>query len=80
MVESPIEPVAPSTVMLRTSAAPALLFRNGTALMFSPKISTGESRRSPNQKSAADPVEAAAQQTEDRGDDDCRDIAVQAVQ
>ena len=80
MVDSPIEPVAPSTVMLRTSARPALLFRNGTALMFSPKISTGQLRRSPNQKTAADAFKAAAQQTENCGKDNCRDIAVQTVQ
>src|SRR4051794_24937798 len=50
MVLSPIEPVAPSTVTDRTADATALLLRNGTALMSSP-----------NHKTAADAIDAAAQ-------------------
>jgi hypothetical protein len=48
-VLSPIEPVAPRTVMLRRLDAAGLLFRRGTALI-----------KSPNHKTAADAICAAA--------------------
>src|SRR4030081_2138304 len=57
MVLSPIEPVAPRTVTVRTADAAALLLRNGTALM-----------RSPNHKTAADAIRATPQKTENRRD------------
>src|SRR3569832_85815 len=75
MVLSPIEPVAPSTVMLRTASFVALLFRNGTALIVSPKL-----KRSPNQKAAADAIETAAHQAQNRRQHNGRNIAVEAVQ
>src|SRR5581483_2244886 len=40
MVLSPIEPVAPSTVTLRTSSVAALLLRNGTGFIVSPNHKT----------------------------------------
>src|SRR3954471_5801791 len=73
MVLSPIEPVAPSTVMLRTASAVALLFRNGTALILSP-------HRSPNHKTAADAVEAAPHQAQNRREHNGGDIAVEAIE
>src|SRR6267378_2276349 len=63
MVLSPIEPVAPRTVTARTADAAALLLRNGTALMCLP-----------NHKTAADAIDATAQNPDkcrqhDRGDE-----------
>src|ERR1700759_1930707 len=40
MVLSPIEPVAPSTVTLRTAAPAGLLLRNGTEFIVSPNHKT----------------------------------------
>jgi len=48
-VLSPIEPVAPSTLTLRTADAAGLLLRKGTGLIVSP-----------NHKTAADAIHAAA--------------------
>src|ERR1700684_387474 len=68
MVLSPIEPVAPSTVTVRTADAAALLLRNGTALICSP-----------NHKTAADAIHAAPQKPENRGKYHRRHEAVEAV-
>src|SRR6202030_1942748 len=69
MVLSPIEPVAPSTLTVRTADAAALLLRNGTALIFSP-----------NHKTAADAIHATPQNAENRRHDDRRDVSVETVQ
>src|SRR4029077_19396066 len=69
MVLSPIEPVAPRTVTVRTADAAAGLLRNGTALIFSP-----------NHKTAADAIRATPQKPENRRHDDGCDKSVQAVQ
>src|SRR4051794_13503076 len=69
MVLSPIEPVAPRTVTLRTADAAALLLRNGTALISSP-----------NHKTAADAIDAAAQNSDKCRQHDRRDEAVQTVE
>src|SRR3954453_8366182 len=69
MVLSPIEPVAPSTVTDRTADAVALLLRNGTALMSSP-----------NHKTAADAIDAAAQNPDKRRQHDRGDKAVKPVE
>src|SRR5581483_11934063 len=63
-----MEPVAPSTVTLRTAPAAALLLRRGTALIVSP-----------NHKSGSGATRAAAQNSENRRQHDRRDIAVEAV-
>src|SRR3569833_713362 len=72
MVLSPIEPVAPSTVMLRTAAAVALLFRKGTALILSP-------HRSPDYKAAADAIQATPHQAQNSRKYNRGDIAVEAI-
>src|SRR3954471_9165902 len=69
MVLSPIEPVAPSTVTVRTAETAALLLRRGTALIVSP-----------NHKTAADAIRAGPQEPENRRHDDGCDKSVQAVQ
>jgi hypothetical protein len=69
MVLSPIDPVAPKTVTLRTSEATTLLFRNGTALIGSP-----------NHKTAADAIRAVPQQAENCRHHDGCDKPVQPVQ
>src|SRR5437660_6669714 len=69
MVLSPIEPVAPSTVMARTADAAGLLLRNGTALMFSP-----------NHKTATDAIDAAPQQPDRRRQHDGGNIAVETIE
>src|SRR5438270_7181843 len=69
MVLSPIEPVAPRTVTVRTAEAADLLLRNGTALMFLP-----------NHKTAADAIHATPQKTENRRQSDRRNEAVEAIQ
>jgi hypothetical protein len=69
MVLSPMEPVAPSTLTVRTEDAAALLLRNGTALMFSP-----------NHKTAADAIHATPQKTENRRHDHRGDIPVKAIE
>src|ERR1700716_265789 len=69
MVLSPIEPVAPRTVTVRTADAAALLLRNGTALM-----------PSPNHKTAADAIHATPQTPENRRQHDRCDKAVEAIQ
>jgi hypothetical protein len=69
MVLSPIEPVAPRTVTVRTADAAALLLRKGTALIVSP-----------NHKTAADAIGAAAKEPENRRHDDGCDKSVQAIQ
>jgi hypothetical protein len=69
MVLSPIDPVAPRTVTVRTADAAALLLRKGTALIVSP-----------NHKTAADAIHAAAQKPENRCQDRGGDKAVEAVQ
>src|SRR5262245_7723468 len=63
-----MEPVAPSTVTLRTSDAAALLLRNGTALITSP-----------NHKTAADTIGAAAQKAQNRCGHNRCDIPIQAI-
>ena len=68
MVLSPMEPVAPSTVTVRTSASGALLLRNGTALIVSP-----------NHKTAADAIGAAPQKPEKCRHDDGRDKSIQTI-
>jgi hypothetical protein len=68
MVLSPMEPVAPSTVTVRASPTGTLLFRNGTALIFSP-----------NHKTAADAIRAAPEKTENGRYDDGRDKSIQAI-
>src|SRR5437773_2255027 len=69
MVLSPMEPVAPRTVTVRTADAAALLLRHGTALIVSP-----------NHKTAADAIRAAPQEPENRRHDDGCDKSVQAIQ
>src|SRR5580692_6506240 len=69
MVLSPIDPVAPRTDTLRTADAAALLLRNGTALIFSP-----------NHKTAADAIHAAAQKPENRRHDHRGDEPVEAIE
>ena len=69
MVLSPIEPVAPSTVTLRTADPAALLLRNGTALMLSP-----------NHKTAAGAIHAAPHNAQNRGQDNGGDKPVKAIQ
>src|SRR5437868_11298770 len=68
MVLSPIEPVAPRTVTVRTAEAAALLLRNGTALM-----------PSPNHKTAADAIHATPQKAENRGHDDSGNKSVETI-
>src|SRR4051812_6020545 len=68
MVLSPIEPVAPRTVTVRTAEAEALLLRNGTALIVSP-----------NHKTAADAIGTTAQEPENGRQNDGRDKPVQPV-
>src|SRR5258705_3014842 len=73
MVLSPIEPVAPRTVTARTADAAALLLRNGTALI-----------PSPNHKTAADAIDAAAQNPDkcrqhDRGDEPVKAVEQPAM-
>src|SRR5581483_8117431 len=68
IVLSPMEPVAPNTVTLRTAPAAALLLRNGTALIVSP-----------NHKTGSGATRAAAQNSQNRRERDRRDIAIQAV-
>src|SRR5579883_2762954 len=55
MVLSPIEPVAPSTVTLRTSSVAALLLRNGTGFILSP-----------NHKTAANAIGTVSHKSENR--------------
>src|SRR3954452_23493943 len=69
MVLSPMEPVAPRTVTDRTADAAALLLRNGTALIFSP-----------NHKTAADAIGAAAQEPNNRRHGDGGHKSIQTVQ
>src|SRR5262245_5816984 len=69
MVLSPIEPVAPSTVTLRTAPAAALLLRNGTALIASP-----------NHKTAADAIGATPQEPQNRRQRDGCDKPVEAIE
>src|SRR5216684_7886148 len=69
MVLSPIDPVAPRTVTLRTAEAAALLLRKGTALISSP-----------NHKTAADAIHAGSQQPQNRRQHDRGDEAVKAIQ
>src|SRR5689334_24515899 len=64
-----MEPVAPNTVTLRTADAAALLLRNGTALIASP-----------NHKTAADAIGAAAQKAQNRSHRDGCDKPVQAIE
>src|SRR5581483_2026914 len=64
-----MEPVAPSTVTLRTAPAAALLLRNGTALIVSP-----------NHKTGSGATRAAAQNAQNRRQNDCRDKAVETIQ
>jgi hypothetical protein len=68
-VLSPIEPVAPRTVTVRSAAAAALLLRKGTALIISP-----------NHKTAADAIRATPQKPENRRQDDRGDESVKTVQ
>jgi hypothetical protein len=69
-VLSPIEPVAPSTVTLRIAAgAAALLLRNGTALIGSP-----------NHKGAANAIDSAAPDSENRRQHDGCDKPVKPIQ
>src|SRR5258705_10169174 len=68
MVLSPMEPVAPRTVTVRTAEAAALLLRNGTALIVSP-----------NHKTAADAIGTTAQEPENGRQDDGRDKSIQPV-
>jgi hypothetical protein len=67
-VLSPIEPVAPSTVTLRTAGAAALLLRRGTALIVSP-----------NHKTAANAIHTVPQKSESRRQYQRRDQAVEPV-
>ena len=69
MVLSPIEPVAPSTVTVRTADAAALLLRNGTALIISP-----------NHKTAADAIGATPQKPEKSRHGDGCDKSIQPIQ
>src|SRR5690348_16923829 len=64
-----MEPVAPSTVTARTADAAALLLRNGTALILSP-----------NHKTVANAIDAAAQKTKNCRQNDRGNEAVKAVQ
>jgi hypothetical protein len=68
-VLSPIEPVAPRTVTVRTADTAALLLRKGTALM-----------NSPNHKTAADAIRATPQKPENRRQDNRCDKSVKPVQ
>src|ERR1700760_3362924 len=63
-----MEPVAPSTVTLRTAPGAALLLRRGTALIVSP-----------NHKTGSGATRAAAQNSQNRRQRDRCDISVQAV-
>src|SRR5690348_7151674 len=69
MVLSPIDPVAPSTLMLREPLATGLLFFNGTALITSP-----------NHKTASDAIDPAANNTDRGREHDRCDEAVDPVQ
>src|ERR1700754_2420710 len=69
MVLSPIEPVAPRTVTARTAETATLLLRTGTALMSSP-----------NHKTAADAIDAAAQNPDQRRQHDRVDEPVETVE
>src|SRR3954463_1374279 len=69
MVLSPIEPVAPSTLTLRTADVAARLFRKGTALICSP-----------NHKTAADAIDAAPHHTDQRGTDHRKHQAIEPIQ
>src|SRR5215475_10401727 len=64
-----MEPVAPSTVTLRTALTAALLLRNGTVLIVSP-----------NHKSGSDATRATTQNPENRRNYNGCDKAVQTVQ
>src|ERR1700760_2447275 len=64
-----MEPVAPSTVTARTADTAALLLRKGTALILSP-----------NHKTAADAIHAAAQKTKNCRQDDSGDDPGEPVQ
>src|SRR5690349_23091993 len=68
MVESPIEPVAPSTVTLRTASPAALLLRKGTALIMSP-----------NHKAAADAVGTIPQTSQNSRHDNGSNETVEAI-
>jgi hypothetical protein len=68
MVLSPMEPVAPRTVTVRTAETAALLLRNGTALIVSP-----------NHKTAADAIGTTAQEPEKCRQDDGCDKPIQPV-
>src|SRR5437879_13815398 len=68
MVLSPMEPVAPRTVTVRTAEAAALLLRNGTALIVSP-----------NHKTAADAIGATTQEPEKCRQGDGCDKPIQPV-
>src|SRR5471032_2740063 len=69
MVLSPMEPVAPRTLTVRTADTAALLLRNGTALM-----------PSPNHKTAADAIRATPQKAKNRSENDGCDKSVQTIQ
>src|SRR4051794_37181204 len=64
-----MEPVAPSTVTVRTVDVAGLLLRNGTALMFSP-----------NHKTAADAIDTAAQDPDHSRQHDGGYIAVETIE
>src|SRR3954465_2274482 len=69
MVLSPMGPVAPSTVTVRTADTAALLLRSGTALMLSP-----------NHKTASDAIQAASQEADGGTQNDGEDEPVKTVQ
>jgi hypothetical protein len=69
MVLSPIEPVAPNTVTLRTPEAAGLLLRYGTGLIASP-----------NHKTATDAIDAIPQKSNNGSQNDGRDKSVKPVQ
>src|SRR5215218_1622189 len=69
MVLSPMDPVAPSTVTVRTADTAALLLRSGTALMLSP-----------NHKTASDAIQAASQEANGGSQNDGEDEPVKTVQ
>src|SRR3954451_12101133 len=64
-----MEPVAPSTVTVRTVDTAGLLLRKGTALMFSP-----------NHKTAADAIDTAAQDADHRRQHDRGNIAIETIE
>src|SRR6185437_1008030 len=69
IVLSPIDPVAPRTVTVRTADAAALLLRKGTALIALP-----------NHKTATDAIHAAPQKPENRGQNHCGDKTIETVE